>query len=86
MLTSVEGIFRNGKIELLQKPDNVQESRVIVTFLDPETILEPAESRPGPIDLSSMGVDAAQAAELRYGFGAAAVDWDQPEMDCYNDL
>ena len=33
MLQSVEGIYRNGKIELLETPSNLEEARVIVTFL-----------------------------------------------------
>lgn len=76
MLTTVEGIYRDGKIELLQTPASVKAARVLVTFL-------PAE---GPIDLRARGIDEEQAAELRWGFGAAAEDWDRPEMDTYNDL
>jgi len=33
MITTVEGVFRNGKIELLEAPENIDEARVIVTFL-----------------------------------------------------
>lgn len=33
MLTTVEGFYKNGQIELLEKPAGVQESRIIVTFL-----------------------------------------------------
>lgn len=41
MLTSVEGVYRHGKIELGKLPTHVRdETRVIVTFLEP-----------GPIDL-----------------------------------
>jgi hypothetical protein len=29
---TVEGIYRDGKIELLETPDDVDEARVIVTF------------------------------------------------------
>ena len=46
MLKSVEGIYKDGKVELLETPDDVEEARVIVTFL-------PA---PGPIDLRARGV------------------------------
>ena len=39
MLTSVQGVYRKGKIELTQKPKNVSdETRVIVTFLDSGTM------------------------------------------------
>ena len=33
MLKSVEGIFRDGKVELLEPAPQVAESRVVVTFL-----------------------------------------------------
>lgn len=55
MLTTVEGVYRNGKVELTDLPSGLpEETRVLVTFL-------PAEQ----IDLRSHGIDAAQAAELR---------------------
>ena len=41
MLTTVQGVFRNGKVELQETPPGLKEARVIVTFLPPE----------GPIDL-----------------------------------
>ncbi|WP_306422223.1 hypothetical protein [Nostoc sp. CHAB 5715] len=37
MLKSVEGVYKHGKIELVELPLDVLESRVIVTFLEPET-------------------------------------------------
>ena len=76
MLRSVEGIYRDGKVELLETPSDVNEARVIVTFLPKE----------GPIDLRALGISEEQAAETRWGFGAAAEDWDRPEMDVYNGL
>lgn len=34
VLTAIEGIFRDGQVELLEQPDEgLQEARVIVTFL-----------------------------------------------------
>jgi hypothetical protein len=33
MLTAVEGVFRDGHIELREIPENIREARVIVTFL-----------------------------------------------------
>jgi hypothetical protein len=76
MFMTVEGMYRDGKVELLQPPDHLPPTRVLVTFL-------PAD---GPIDLSARGIDKNQAAELRWGFGAAADDWDRQEMDVYNDI
>jgi hypothetical protein len=37
MLKSIEGVYKHGKIELVELPLDVSESRVIVTFLEPET-------------------------------------------------
>jgi hypothetical protein len=76
MLKAVEGIFREGKVELLETPPDVKEARVVVTFL-------PAD---GGIDLRTRGIGEAEAAALRSSWGAAAEDWDRPEMDVYNDL
>lgn len=33
MLTTVEGVYINGKVELLETPADTEESRVLVTFL-----------------------------------------------------
>ncbi len=33
MLTTIEGVYKNGKIELFETPPGVQESNVVVTFL-----------------------------------------------------
>jgi hypothetical protein len=33
MLQAFEGIYRNGVIELLEFPQNIYESRVLITFL-----------------------------------------------------
>ncbi len=34
MLTSVEGVYKDGKVELTEHPDGILERRVIVTFLE----------------------------------------------------
>lgn len=74
MLTTVEGVYRNGQVELTESPENVaEETQVIVTFL-------PADG----ISLQANGIDRAQAAELRASLATFALDWDAPEMDVYN--
>lgn len=74
MLQSAEGIYRNGKIELLEEPRNLPEgARVIVTFLETQGI-----------DLSARGIDGEAAAELRERLRPFAEDWDSPEMDVYD--
>jgi hypothetical protein len=47
MLISVQGVYRNGRIELMEQPGNIRdETRVIVTFLEL-----------GGIDLRAHGID-----------------------------
>jgi hypothetical protein len=76
VLRSIEGIYRNGKIELLEQPTDIEEARVIITFLPPE----------GRVDLRARGVDEAHAASLRDRLKAFAEDWERPEMDAYDAL
>jgi hypothetical protein len=35
MTQAIEGIYRNGVIELLEVPQDIHESRVLITFLPP---------------------------------------------------
>ncbi len=75
MLTTVEGVYRQGHVELRERPENVpEESRVIVTFLNA-----------GAVDLRSRGIDEEQARELRGRLASFAEDWESPEMDAYDD-
>ena len=74
MSTTIEGIYRNGKIELSETPRDVCEgTRVVVTFLTP-----------GSVDLREHGIDQAQAAELRARLACFAEDWESTEMDIYD--
>lgn len=74
MLTSIEGIYRDGRIELMESPAEIQnETRVIVTFMSSSVI-----------DLKAQGINQIQAAELRVAL-ATFEDWNEPEMDVYND-
>ncbi len=74
MLTSIEGIFRDGKIELLEPPPQADESRVVVTFF-PKHI---------SIDLNKRGISEPQAADLHNRLKTIAEDWQRPEMDIYD--
>jgi hypothetical protein len=76
MFKSIEGVYRDGKVELLESPPEWKEARVIVTFL-------PA---PGPIDLRALGISEEQARDMRTRFRTFIEDWDDPAMDVYNDL
>ena len=74
MRKSVEGVYRNGKIELTELPGEVRDdTRVIVTFLETSDI-----------DLQERGIDEAQAAALRAQLGSFAEEWDSPNMALYD--
>ncbi|MEK6407470.1 MAG: hypothetical protein AABN34_10935 [Acidobacteriota bacterium] len=72
-MVTVEGIYKDGKVELSEPPPAISEARVLVTFLVPEDV-----------DLRAIGISEEQAADLRVRF-ATFEDWNDPEMDIYND-
>ncbi|MBI4769765.1 MAG: hypothetical protein HY784_04950 [Chloroflexi bacterium] len=75
MFTMIEGVYRKGKVELLEAPGDLrEESRVIVTFLESHTV-----------DLRARGIGRKQAAELRARLATFAEDWESPEMSVYDD-
>lgn len=75
MHNSIEGVFRDGKIDLLEPAPPNATGRVIVTFLSSTAI-----------DLGQRGISEEQAADLRHRLAAFAEDWDRPEMDAYDAL
>jgi hypothetical protein len=75
MPKSVQGTYRNGKIELEDPTSGVRdETRVIVTFLESNYT-----------DLGALGIDEAQAADLRGRLPCFIEDWESPKMDMYDD-
>jgi hypothetical protein len=75
MLTSVEGTYRNGRVELTEQPTDIDEgTRVIVTFMKSDEI-----------DLASQGINKAQAEILRSHLATFADDWESQEMSIYDD-
>ncbi|CAN1210478.1 hypothetical protein TUMEXPCC7403_09800 [Tumidithrix helvetica PCC 7403] len=75
MLTTVEGIYRNGRVEFVEQPPNIhEETRVIVAFVSSNEI-----------DLASHDIDRDQAQVLRANLATFAEDWDSPEMSIYDD-
>jgi hypothetical protein len=75
MLKCVEGVYRDGKVELLEAPGDVIESKVIVTFLTT------AKSPAIPPSLTPKEV-----AELRGKLAAWEDDWNAPGMEAYDVL
>jgi hypothetical protein len=76
MVKSVEGIYRNGKVELVEPLAEAEGSRVIVTWVHSAD----------PIDLRERGIDESQAADLRRRLASFTEDWDRPEMAAYDEL
>ena len=72
MLT-IEGTYKNGQVILTETPEEVVESRVLVTFLNTRYI-----------DLQELGISKEEAAALRGKFDTIAEDWERPEMDIYD--
>jgi hypothetical protein len=74
MLTTIQGVYRAGKIELAETPPGIpEETPVIITFLDPVYV-----------NLPQRGIDEEQAADLRARLATFAEDWNSPEMDIYD--
>ena len=55
LVKSVEGVYRNGKVDLLEPLGEADAFRVIVTWVD---------SRKS-VDLRKRGIDESQASDLR---------------------
>ncbi len=75
MLKAVQGIYRDGKVELLETPDDVKEARVIVTFLPTGSGQEEAPP-----------LTPAEIVELRWKLSAWEEDWNAPGMEAYDEL
>ncbi len=75
MLTTVEGVYRDGRVELAESPPDVSDGTpVIVVFLTPSLV-----------DLRARGIDERQARELRARLASFAEEWESPEMNVYDD-
>ena len=74
MLTTLQGVYRKGKIVLNNNPSDIpDETPVIVTFLGVEGI-----------DLRVRGISEEQAGALRAQLASFADEWDSPEMSIYD--
>ena len=76
MVKSVEGIYRNGKVELTEPIAEAEGAHVIVTWFQPNNT----------VDLRDKGIDESQAADLRQRLSSIAEDWDRLEMNVYDNL
>lgn len=75
MTTSVPGVFRGGRVELTEQPNNVPEDTpVLVTFVTSTT----------DVDLRAHGIEEHTAAEIRTSLSRFTEEWDAPGMEAYD--
>ncbi len=54
ILLTIEGTYKNGKVELAETPTGVEGARVLVTFLHPEQSAKPESSTSGEENLQKL--------------------------------
>jgi hypothetical protein len=70
MVINIEGIYRNGQVELMEKPTEIYEGmRAVVTFGSYHEI---------------EGVNKLELETVRRNLETFATDWDSPEMSVYD--
>ncbi len=77
MLTSVEGKYRNGKIELNENPQIVGDADVVVTFLTPASF-RTDENKGKMITFGMLAVPGRRQSELE---DFKIVEFDQGKWD-----
>jgi hypothetical protein len=77
MLRAVRGHYKDGAIELYEKPD-ISESNVIVTFID--------RGESEYIDLQDRGISKDDAQNLKSRLRAFEDDWNAEGMELYDEL
>ena len=77
MLKTVRGRYKNGTVELFEKP-GISESDVIITFINPED----SEN----IDLQARGITQEEARNLRNRLLTFEDDWNAEGMELYDKL
>lgn len=76
MLRTVEGIYHEGRVDLLERPEGFEDDvPVIVTFL----------AAGEGADLRERGITQAQAENLRGRLATCNEDWSDPSMDIYDE-
>ena len=77
MLEAIKGHYKNGKVELYEKP-HLRESDVIITFLNSE------ESK--SVDLRAKGITKEEAGDLRSRLKTFEADWNAEGMELYDKI
>ena len=75
MSKTVQGIFRNGRVEFPEDSSlSHHDGPVLVTFLEP-----------GEMPFLLRGITTEEAAAFRSRLSTFIEDWESPEMDVYDD-
>lgn len=75
MLKAVKGHYKDGHIELYEKP-GVKESDIIITFLNSEET--------GEVDLQARGITKEGAQDLKNRLRPFEEDWNVEGMELYD--
>lgn len=75
MLEAIRGHYKDGKVELYEKP-HLKEGEIIITFLNAEGA--------GLTDLKARGISPEEAADLRNRLKTFEDDWSAEGMDLYD--
>ncbi len=75
MLKTVKGHYKDGKIELYEKP-HLKESDIIITFLNSEET--------GAIDLLAKEITKEEAQDLKNRLRSFEEDWNAKGMELYD--
>jgi hypothetical protein len=77
MLKTVRGRYKNGTVELFEKPE-ISESNVIITFIDQEETEK--------IDLQVRGITQEESRNLRNRLLSFEDDWNAEGMELYDKI
>ncbi len=77
MLKTVRGRYKNGTVELFEKP-GVIEGDVLITFINHE--------EPETIDLQARGITKEEARNLRNRLLVFEDDWNAEGMELYDQI
>lgn len=75
MLEAIRGHYKDGKIELYEKP-HLNEGEIVVTFLNPDIS--------GMVDLRARGITKEDAADLKSRLKTFENDWNAEGMELYD--
>jgi hypothetical protein len=77
MLETIRGHYKDGKIDLYERP-HLKEGEVIITFLN--------SGESGLVNLQAKGIKREEAHDLRSRLKTFESDWDAEGMELYDKI